>query len=174
MVPQVRSATSADAGLIAQLTRDCWRYKPANSSGHHESSDNVIKSLQQGIGFILELESIAIGSVRAYPVYTTTDHGEQIGPIALEIARLGILPEYRGRKLSSWLMNAVTLAALHQGCEELRLAVREDEPELLRFYEQQGFFVDTSFTYSHANPNSPAPITMRKYLYQHHHQGEVL
>jgi hypothetical protein len=34
-------------------------------------------------------------------------------------------------------------------------------------YERQGFFVDSSIAYSHANPNSPKPITMRKFLFTH-------
>jgi ribosomal protein S18 acetylase RimI-like enzyme len=146
---------------VADLTRACWVGKPSNSSGHFETAQNVQQSLQDGEIVIMELGGVAIGSVRIYPVL------ENGYPIALEMARLGVLPEYRGRGLSTWLSNEVMIRATQRGIEELRLAVRTDEPGLVRFYERIGFFVDSSFSYSHANPNSPKPITMRKYLFTH-------
>jgi ribosomal protein S18 acetylase RimI-like enzyme len=171
MNPTIRNAATDDAELIAQLTREAWINKPADSSGHRESREVVLKSLSEGEAMILELAGQAIGSVRIYPVSRMLADGTVIGPIALEIARLGIIPAYRGRGLSSWLMNAVTLRAAAQGIEELRLAVRSDEPELQAFYQRHGFFADDSIVYSHANPNSPKPMTMRKYLYQQHPSG---
>jgi ribosomal protein S18 acetylase RimI-like enzyme len=165
VIPNLRIANTEDAELIAQLTRAAWVGKPANSSGHFETAAIVQKSLEDGFAIIMEMDGRAVGSVRCYPVFETDEHGEQFGPVALEIGRLGILPELRGRGLSTWLMNEATLQATRRGIEELRLAVRQDEPGLQKMYERQGFFVDSSFTYSHANPNSKKPITMRKYLF---------
>ena len=165
MIPLLRPATLDDAELIAALTRAAWIHKPANSSGHRESAKSVRANLLEGEAIIMELGGEAIGSVRLYPVYQTLDDGSQAGPIALEIARLGILPAYRGRGLNTWLMNEAMMMATRRGIEELRLAVRTDEPGLQRLYERQGFFVDSSIVYSHANPDSPPPITMRKYLF---------
>jgi ribosomal protein S18 acetylase RimI-like enzyme len=161
VIPTLRTATNADAQLVADLTRACWVGKPANSSGHFETSAIVQKSLQDGEIIIMELGGKPIGSVRMYPVL------ENGYPVALEFGRLGVLPEYRGRGLSTWLTNEVMIRATQRGIEELRLAVRTDEPGLVRFYERLGFFVDLNMTYSHANPNSPKPITMRKYLFTH-------
>ena len=165
MIPVLRLATSDDAELIAALTRAAWISKPANSSGHRETVKSVRANLLEGDAIIMELDGQPIGSVRLYPMYQTLEDGSQIGPVALEIARLGILPEYRGRGLSTWLMNEAMMAATRRGIEELRLAVRTDEPGLQHLYERQGFFVDSSIMYSHANPDSPPPITMRKYLF---------
>jgi ribosomal protein S18 acetylase RimI-like enzyme len=165
MIPTLRTATTADAELIAALTRACWVGKPANSSGHREDAAKVLGSLRDGEAIIMELNGKPIGSVRYYPVYTTLPDGSRAGPVALEIGRLGILPEHRGRGLSTWLMNEVMMRAVTRGIEELRLAVRQDEPGLFEFYRRQGFFEDASIAYSHANPNSPKPITMRKYLF---------
>jgi GNAT superfamily N-acetyltransferase len=167
MIPVLRTATLDDAELIAQLTRAAWVGKPENSSGHRETAENVRRNLEEGEVIIMELGGQAIGSVRTYPVFEKLEDGTVIGPVALEIARLGIVPEHRGRGLSTWLMNEVMIRALNRGIEELRLAVRTDEPGLQAMYERQGFFVDSSLTYSHANPNSPKPITMRKYLFTH-------
>ncbi len=166
MIPFLRPATLEDAELIAQLTREAWVHKPANSSGHRETAETVRANLKEGEAIIMELDGQPIGSVRLYPVFETAEDGSRVGPVALEIARLGILPAYRGRGLNTWLMNEAMMVATRRGIEELRLAVRTDEPGLQRLYEQQGFFVDDRLTYSHANPDSPAPVTMRKYLFQ--------
>jgi ribosomal protein S18 acetylase RimI-like enzyme len=165
MIPTLRPATPDDAELIATLTRAAWISKPANSSGHCETADGVRANLLEGDAIIMELGGAAIGSLRLYPVYQTLEDGSRIGPVALEIARLGILPAYRGRGLNTWLMNEAMMTATKRGIEELRLAVRGDEPGLQRFYERQGFIKDSSIAYSHANPDSPPPITMRKYLF---------
>ncbi len=161
MIPVLRTATNADAELIAQLTRAAWVGKPANSSAHNETAEIILKSLEDGEIIIMELGGKPIGAVRIYPVL------ENGFPIALEMARLAVLPEYRGRGISTWLTNEVMIRAMQRGIEELRLAVRTDEPGLVNFYERIGFFIDSSITYSHANPNSPKPITMRKYLFTH-------
>lgn len=165
MIPTLRTATTTDAELIAELTRACWVGKPESSSGHRETTEKVLESLRDGEAIIMELGGKPVGSARYYPVYTTMPDGSRAGPVALEVGRLGILPEHRGRGLSTWLMNEVMMRAVTRGIEELRLAVRPDEPGLLEFYRRQGFFEDSSITYSHANPNSPKPITMRKYLF---------
>jgi predicted N-acetyltransferase YhbS len=159
MIPTLRTATVEDAELIATITRAAWVGKPEDSSGHFESVETVLKSLGEGEIIIMELGGKPIGTVRIYPVL------ENGFPIALEMARLAVLPEYRGRGISTWLTNEVMIRALNRGIEELRLAVRTDESGLVKFYERIGFFVDSSISYSHANPNSPKPITMRKYLF---------
>ena len=161
MIPVLRNATFEDLDLLADLTRAAWVGKPANSSGHFETAEVVQKGMLEGEIIIMELGGKPIGAVRIYPVF------ENNYTVALEMARLAVLPEYRGRGLSTWLTNEVMIRALHRGIEELRLAVRTDEPGLVKFYERLGFFVDPSISYSHANPNSPKPITMRKYLFTH-------
>jgi GNAT superfamily N-acetyltransferase len=167
MIPNLRTATFDDAELIARLTRAAWVGKPEGSSGHFETAEGVRKNLGEGEAIIMELDGQPIGSVRIYPVVEQLEDGTINGPFALEVARLSILPEHRGRGLSTWLMNEVMIRAMNRGIEELRLAVRTDEPGLQRFYERQGFFNDSSIAYSHANPNSPKPITMRKFLFTH-------
>ncbi len=193
MIPTLREATLDDAELIARLTRACWVGKPEGSSGHFESAEKVRKDLTEGEGIVMELSGVPVGSVRYFPVRESNQSGAYItapvvpgayitAPVvpgayvtALEIGRLGILPEHRGRGLSTWLMNEITMRATLRGIQELRLAVRTDEPGLLEYYKRQGFFEDASISYSHANPNSPKPIAMRKYLFDRPRpSGELL
>lgn len=167
MIPTLRTATLEDAELIARLTREAWAGRVApDSSGHFESAEKVERDLAEGGGIIMEVGGEPVGSVRWFPVFVRLEDGSRAGPVAWEIARLGLLPAYRGRGLSTWLMNEVTMRATINGIEELRLAVRDDQLQLIRWYERQGFFIDPSITYGHAYPHSKAkPVPMRKYLF---------
>jgi hypothetical protein len=48
--------------------------------------------------------------------------------------------------------------------EELRLAVRSDQPKLIDFYTAFEFELAEELDYSHANPAEPAPAVMRRVL----------
>lgn len=148
----VRRAVTADAALIARLTRACWAGRvAAGSSGHLEDEARALRDLAEGGGFILEREGEAAGSVRW-----------SRGSEAWELMRLGILPAYRGRGLSQWLMDLVETEAQAAGAREIRLAVRTDQPRLVEVYRALGYQIDSSLRYSHANPNSEPPVVMRK------------
>ena len=54
--------------------------------------------------------------------------------------------------------------ALAAGIEELRLAVRSDQPKLIDFYTAYEFTLAEELEYSHANPLEPAPLVMRRML----------
>lgn len=154
MIPTLREATGEDAALIASLVREAWAGMfPPGSSGHRLTADKVRAALEEGGGLVLEVGGEPAGSVMWAPV-----------PGAWEVMKLALRPAYRGRGLSSWLLNEITYRALSNGVGELRLAVRRDAPGLVRFYERQGFFVDPDATYSHANPKSPPPVVMRRRL----------
>ncbi len=166
-VPKVRLATSSDAELIAKLTRECWVGKPENSSGHRETTEKVLQDLKTGAAMILEVKGQPVGSLRYWPVILpSTKLVEFHAPTVWEIGRIGILPAFRGQGLSTWLMNELTTQAVQRGIQEFRLAVRTDEPGLVKLYVRLGFRIDASLEYSHANENSPPPLVMRKYLFE--------
>jgi ribosomal protein S18 acetylase RimI-like enzyme len=81
-----------------------------------------------------------------------------------EILRMGVLPGYRGTNLSQHLLEAVIHHALAAGIEEVRLAVRSDQPQLIDFYTAYQFELAPELEYSHANPLEPAPLVMRRLL----------
>jgi GNAT superfamily N-acetyltransferase len=153
----VREATGADAQLIAELTRAAWAGKVnVTSSGHRETAVNVADHLRQGGGFILLVNDRAIGSVRWLPLESEPD--------IWEILRMGVLPEYRGTNLSQHLLEAVIHHGLAVGVQELRLAVRSDQPMLVDFYTAYEFELAGQLEYTHANPLEPAPLVMRRLL----------
>lgn len=153
----VREATAEDASLIAELTRKAWAGKVhVTSSGHRETAVYVADHLRDGGGFILLVDEKPIGSVRWLPLDAEPD--------VWEILRMGVLPEYRGSNLSQHLLEAVIHHGLAIGVEELRLAVRSDQPKLIDFYSAFEFELAEELEYSHANPLEPSPLVMRRTL----------
>jgi len=153
----IREATVDDAALIAELTRHSWANKVApSSSGHHEAAQRVAEDLQRGGGFVLLRGEVPAGSVRWLPMDTELD--------VWEILRMGILPTYRGERLSQHLMEALIHRALSADIAELRLAVRTDQEQLVDVYAAFGFELAPELEYTRANPMEPAPIVMRRWL----------
>ena len=153
----VREATKDDAKLIAELTRAAWAGKVSvTSSGHRETAVIVAEHLRDGGGFVLEIDNRAVGSVRWLPLDAEQD--------VWEVCRMGVLPEYRGSNLSQHLLEAVIHHGLATGVEEVRLAVRADQPKLLDFYSAFEFELAEELEYSHANPLEPPPLVMRRLL----------
>jgi GNAT superfamily N-acetyltransferase len=153
---QIRAAISDDAQLIADMTRAAWAGKvAATSSGHRETAALVSEQLRQGGAFILLADHQPVGSVRWLPV-------DSQSPIAWEMLRMGLLPDFRGHGLSRKLLEAVFDHASKHAIDELRLAVRADQSRLVDLYAAYGFAIASGLTYSHANPSEPAPVVMRK------------
>lgn len=153
----VRTACDDDACLIAELTRAAWRGKVASgSSGHSEAPERVAQHLRDGGAFLLLVNSVAVGSVRWMP--------HELDAGVWDIMRMGVLPAFRGSNLSQHLLEAVIHHALASAVQELRLAVRSDQPKLLDFYAAFGFELAEELEYSHANPAEPAPCIMRRLL----------
>ncbi|AMP01298.1 acetyltransferase family protein [Collimonas arenae] len=154
---QVREVSTDDAALIAELTRACWAERvTASSSGHHESAERVLHDLQRGGGFILQLDTRPVGSVRWLPSDTETD--------VWEILRMGVLPAYRGQGLSQHLMEALIHRAQGADINELRLAVRADQTRVVDLYAVFEFELAPELEYTRANPLDEPPIVMRRWL----------
>ena len=153
----VREAGVLDAALIAGLTRACWQGKvSASSSGHRESEALVARHLRDGGAFILDVAGEPAGSVRWIPHDSDAD--------VWEILRMGVLPAFRGSNLSQHLLEAVIHHSLASGVDQLRLAVRSDQPKLIDFYTAFAFELAEELDYSHANPAEPSPAVMRRVL----------
>jgi len=154
---RVREATEEDARLIAELTRAAWAGKVSvTSSGHRETAVIVAEHLRDGGGFVLELNQQPIGSVRWLPL--------EAEPGVWEVCRMGVLPQHRGGNLSQHLLEAVIHQGLEAGVQEVRLAVRADQPKLVDFYAAYAFELAEELEYSHANPLEPPPVVMRRLL----------
>ena len=77
---------------------------------------------------------------------------------------MGVLPAWRGKNISQHLLEAIIHHGLETGVEELRMAVRADQPKLIDFYTAFEFELAEELEYTHANPLEPAPFVMRRQL----------
>ncbi|MBS1169874.1 MAG: family N-acetyltransferase [Burkholderiaceae bacterium] len=151
----ISEASINDAPLIAELTRASWADKVnPKSSGHRETAELVQADLQRGGAFILFVNDTASGSVRWLPV-----EGESG---VWEVRRMGVMPMYRNRNLSQYLLEAVIHRTLSADVHELRLGVRADQPRLVDFYAAFGFELAPELEYPHDMHGEPAPIMMRR------------
>jgi ribosomal protein S18 acetylase RimI-like enzyme len=97
-----------------------------------------------------------VGSVRWLP--------HEVDDGVWEIMRMGVLPLFRGTNLSQHLLEAVIHHALEHSVDELRLAVRADQPKLIDFYAAFEFELAAELDYTHANAAEPKPLVMRRVL----------
>eukprot|EP01034_Spumella_vulgaris_P028063 gene28063-34860_t len=118
--------------------------------GHRETAVLVTQHLRDGGGFILLADDVPVGSVRWLPL-ETENH-------IWEILRMGVLPAWRGKNISQHLLEAIIHHGLETGVEELRMAVRADQPKLIDFYTAFEFELAEELEYTHANPLEPAPF----------------
>lgn len=155
----IRPATTEDAEAIAQMIRLAWAGKVApDSSGHQESPEKVRADLERGHAWVAEAGGKIVGTVRL------VRHPHPLERGVWEVKKLGVLPEYRKLGLAHQLMDTLARKAFEVHAKELRLAVRHDQPRLLKWYTQFGFAYDATLQYSAANPNTPPPLVMSKKL----------
>lgn len=156
----IRPATLDDAEAIAQMVRQAWAGRVApDSSGHRESAEKVRLDLQKGFGWVVVDDEQIVASVRLLP------HPSEAG--VGEIKKLGVLPEYRKRGWGPKLMEVLEEKARALGLVELRLAVRHDQYRLVEWYGSLGYVLNPSLVYSAANPLTPPPYVLHKYLEVH-------
>jgi ribosomal protein S18 acetylase RimI-like enzyme len=153
----IREATIDDAALIAELTRSSWANKVNQPSrAHHEEAQQVAEDLHLGGGFVLLCDHEPAGSVRWKPLDTEMD--------VWEVYRMGVTPAYRGERLSQHLMEALIHRALVADIDELRLAVRPDQMQLVDLYAALGFEIAPELDYARNNPEEAHPIVMRRWV----------
>lgn len=150
----LRPATIADAADIQRITRAAWtgRVDPG-SSAYRETEDDVARDIAEGGAFILDIDGEPAGSIRYSPI-----------PHAWEVRRMGMAPPHRGEGYAVLLMDAVVEHARRSGVFDLRVAVRHDQPRLIRYYQQLGFTLAPGIPYAHQTPGTPAPTVLRRVL----------
>ncbi|HEV7619045.1 MAG TPA: GNAT family N-acetyltransferase [Burkholderiaceae bacterium] len=124
--------------------------------GHRETAVGVVQHLHDGGGFILLADTMPAGTVRWLPL--------EPDPGVWEILRMGILPKYRSHRLSQYLLEAMIHRGLTSDVNELRIAVRADQPRLLDLYSAYDFELALELEYTDADPLEPVPAVMRRLL----------
>lgn len=156
---QIHRASPADAEAIARMVRRAWADRVApDSSGHQETAERVQADLERGYAWVALDRGEVVGTVRLVRHPDPRERG------VWEVRKLGVLPEYRKQGVAHRLMEAVGRQAFEVRARELRLAVRHDQPKLLKWYTQFGFTYEPGLRYSTPNPNTPPPFVMVRKL----------
>jgi GNAT superfamily N-acetyltransferase len=155
----IKPSSVDDAELFASLIRAFWKDSvPPEASGHRITGAEIMLRLEQGGGFFL-----LDGEKYMDTVYYSN---QGLPPKIWEVMGVGLDHAYRGRGLSSVLMQAVEQEALARGILELRLGVRVDHAtdKKVAIYQREGYEIDDTLEYSHANPLTRPPVVMKKTL----------
>lgn len=151
----VREALLDDAKLIADLTRQAWAGRvAARSEGHTETETAVLPDLQRGGGFILLVDDEPAGCVRWLPADDECN--------IWRIHRLGILPAFRGKNLSEYLLEAIIHHAHEYEISELHMALYPEHGRLADSYAVFDFNIAPELEFSLRDSSAPPPVMLRK------------
>lgn len=152
----LRPATLHDAETITALVHAAWKDGiDPRSSGHRLTVDGARQNLEAGGGFLIEDDGVALGCVCYWNDGST-----------LDLMKLAVHPNARGRGLALQLVSAVEAHAVQAGFERILLAVSLYNLSVIPFYERLGYVLDDAAEYKHASASSPVPRVMVKWVGQ--------
>ncbi len=149
------------AAEVEQITRRIWTGQVSeNSTVFRETPETVAAQIAKG-GAVLVFDSDQlIGSGRFVMVP---------GPMGddrswMEVKRIGLLKSYRGLNGGEVICRRLEMMGQGLGAVGAQLAVREDQPRLVRVYTALGYQLADDVDLTTHNPLVPPPIGMRKWF----------
>ena len=128
----LRPLTISDAAVAAEVIRAAFAAQPRPthppSSALRESAASIAEKIETGGGFGAWVEERLAGLALW-----------QVAGDALHVARVSVLPEWRGEGLSRRLLEACEDTARARGLPRMTLRVRLALPENERLFERLGF-----------------------------------
>lgn len=91
------------------------------------SQFNTLDKINHVVVAFLENEPIACGAIRAFP------------EDAMEVKRMFVLPEHRGRGIAGRVLNELEAWALELGYTRCILETGKKQPEAIRLYAKSGY-----------------------------------
>lgn len=152
---QLRDAADADLAPMVEVIRAAFaeyedRLDPP-SSAQRRTVESTRQELAGGSAFVATVEQSLVGCVLYFP---KADH--------MYLARLAVLPAYRGHGIGRSLIAAVEERARAAGLEWVELSVRLQLAELRATYERLGY---RALRYgTHAGYSAPTYVTLYKPL----------
>lgn len=152
---QLRDATAADLASMVEVIRAAFaeyedRLDPP-SSAQRRTVESTRQELTSGSALVATVEHNLVGCVLYFP---KADH--------MYLARLAVLPAYRGHGIGRSLIAAVEERVHAAGLQWVELSVRLQLAELRAAYERLGYRVLRYGT--HAGYSAPTYVTLYKPL----------
>jgi len=142
----IRTGTEEDARVIARLLRAAFGeqarqlgFTRASNPRHPAfwSAERVRRAMRDGFSFlVLEADSRPAGCVAIRPGAPADEHGY--------LARLAVLPQYRGRRYGELLVEFAETALRDRGARRVRLGVLGPLTSLQDWYRRQGYVLVAS------------------------------
>lgn len=145
----IRRARAEDAGDIKSVLLDSFRkyMKEAKLSGTIDALEETVEDISRDI----ETKDVFIALVNGVPVGTIRVELQPDG--TAYITRFGVLPDYHHLGIGKALMNFVDKLLLSKGAVRARLYTASNHSELVRFYYDRGFYVE-SVSYERGYPRA--------------------
>jgi GNAT superfamily N-acetyltransferase len=151
--PTLRAATAADAPALAALINRAYRSEPAQAGWTTES--HLMEGPRIDEGTLLAMLAAAPAVLLQAGLA-----GRLAGCVYLEpqghtlyLSMLAVVPEAQAHGLGRWLLAAAEAHARQAGCHRIQMRVLALRPELLAWYERQG--------YCRTGGSEPFPATTR-------------
>jgi ribosomal-protein-alanine N-acetyltransferase len=140
----LRAATAEDIAAVHSLERIC--FTDAWSEGM------LLSSLTDGVDFTLLLDG---ETLIGYSIVDRRVQGEA------ELHNVAIIPEYRGKGLSSLLMDKMISDCAENGVSVIFLEVRENNAPAINLYKKYGFTAIDKRKNYYKNPTEDAWVMMK-------------
>lgn len=150
MTTYLRKATNADFPAIKQIINQAKQLLKADGIDQWQDGypdDGVLhEDIAQEISYVLIIDEKIAGTGVIFeekePSYENIKEGAWLktdAPAYASIHRIAISPDFRGRHLSSTLMNHLITAASLKGHTDLRIDTHPENPRMQRVIKQAGF-----------------------------------
>jgi hypothetical protein len=147
------------AGDVHSVTLSIWRGKVSpTSTVFNETPETISAQISRGGAILAMAEGEVIGSGRFVMVP---------GPAGdkrpwMEVKRIGLMEAFRGQHGGEALCLALEAMGRAKGAVGAQLAVRFDQPRLVRVYAALGYMLADDVALTTNNPLAPPPVGMRK------------
>jgi ribosomal protein S18 acetylase RimI-like enzyme len=143
----IRKAEETDIDLICSLGRKTFYETFADQNDHENlekylresfNSQKIIREFKNPDSsfYLHQLDKVVTGYLKVNEGTTQTDY---FGPEYLEVERLYVLKEYKGRGIGKSMMKRAFKLASDRGLQYIWLGVWEHNESAKLFYEKMGF-----------------------------------
>ena len=136
---RIRLAAPDEADVVHAVMMEAfaeYRAYPNPSSALDETREDVRRELARGGGVLALDGSRVVGSLRFVV---------ERGPGRFSFARMGVVPDARGRGIGGQMLDFVESHARELGFSAIKTAARSQQPDNRPYYESRGYVVTGSF-----------------------------
>lgn len=158
---EILSVGPEHASAVHAVTRAIWTGRVSKTSTVFKETPKTVAAQIKSGGAVLVLDGEdVVGSGR----FVMVPGPEGDDSRWMEVKRIGLLPDYTGNDIGAEILHVLEKLGRYRGAIGAQLAVRTDQPALVRVYQECGYQLADDVTLTTPNPLAPNPIGMRKWF----------